>query len=108
MSHAAGAVKFPDGEIYHYEYNGTADVVVPHLYKTFDEMRDNWRRPDFWKECEVGEHNREPVEIATTYGSGFYWYGVACKECMCITAGFEPDYSPDRDELPSWYPRMEK
>ncbi|UYZ39074.1 hypothetical protein OD350_28800 (plasmid) [Clostridium beijerinckii] len=45
MSHGNGQVKFGDGNIKYFEYDGNADICRPKLYDTFDEIIDNWRKP---------------------------------------------------------------
>ena len=82
MSHASGAVKFKDGRKKYYEYNGTSDVCISHLYDTFEEMSDNWRQSE-WLSCECGEE--EEVEIYSSYGFGFCFKGKACKNCRSIS-----------------------
>ena len=84
MSHANGRVKFDDGAILHFEYNGTADMVCNCLYFSYDDMVSAWRNQQD-QVCECG--NAEPVEIATDYGSGSQWPGMACRHCMAITMG---------------------
>lgn len=79
MSSAEGAVKFADGEIWWYEYNGTSDIVVSHIYK---EMAENWRNHE-WKTCECDE-GEEVVEGYSSYGGGFYFKGLACRKCHSL------------------------
>lgn len=100
MSHASGAVKFPDGKIMHFEYNGTSDICISHLYETHEEMWAHWRKGT-WLECSCG--NDEPVEIGNNYGGGMYWNGRACRYCLAITDSLEP---PDgwSDGFPEWWP----
>ena len=76
MSHATGALKFKDGTIRYYEYDGTSDVVLSHHYKTIEEVSDNWREGE-WLDCNCGKE--EPVSIYTTYGGGFYLEGRLVK-----------------------------
>ena len=54
MSHAIGMIKFKDGKIRFYEYNGTSDVPISHHYNTRHEVNDNWRNHE-WLDCECGE-----------------------------------------------------
>lgn len=90
MSHDAGTVKFPDGTTMHYEYDGTADVALSHLYDTYEEMRANWRKGT-WLRCTCGKD--EEVTIATDYGGGDEWDGRACRHCRAITQGLSPSYN---------------
>ena len=99
MSHAYGQVKFQDGTVKHFEYNGTSDYAIPKLYNIKKEVSINWRT--FPKSrCSCGKD--EKVEIMTLYGDGFWWEGRACKFCMTITAGFEPDIDNFHDGIPEW------
>jgi hypothetical protein len=105
MSHANGQVKFNDGLVLHYEYNGTCDVVCPALWRTNKEVWAHWRdQPD--RDCTCGHD--EPVEIATDYGSGCYWTGRACRRCMVITDGFgtgfdETIYDREKTGITDWW-----
>lgn len=120
MSHANGKVRFNDGSIKHFEYNGSDNICIPKLYDTYDEMIENWRsfntlveenntphnkQPWYkrvfkkfkgnnteivYKKIDICNHNEEPVEIYTDYGLGFYWSGTACRKCMMIVKGKEP------------------
>lgn len=43
MSHASGLIRFKsDNKIGHYEYDGTADVVISHWYETAEERNNDW------------------------------------------------------------------
>ena len=81
MSHSSGAVKFNDGEIWYYEYNGTVEFVIPHIYKNYKDMKEHWRDHEY-KKCECG--NKEKVEIYSDYGGGFYFPGYACRQCKSL------------------------
>jgi hypothetical protein len=95
MSHAGGTVKFKDGLVLHYEYDGTSDVCISKLYDTFDEMWANWRTfPKVECKCEKDED----VTIHSTYGSGFEWEGGACRKCMCITRDLIPKQFQRNDD----------
>ncbi len=110
MSHAQGAVKFPDGKIMFFEYNGTVDICLPHLYETKEQLTDNWRRKD-WITCTCGNGNdftnHVRVRIATTYGYGYSWDGFACKECKCLLSPLDVNYDTETSGLPDWYPGRE-
>lgn len=101
MSHTDGRVVFPDGEILFFEYNGTVDQVIPSLYKTEEEMIDNWRSGE-WRECTCGTPG-EDVQVATSYGGGSFWQGKACRKCMCILSPISPDFEEEVDGFPDWW-----
>jgi hypothetical protein len=88
MSHSSGKVYFNDGAVLWFEYNGTADIVQPHLYKTIEELQAHWRRED-WAECTCGRPP-EPVIIEWHYGDGMHVPGYACRKCMVITGPLDP------------------
>jgi len=92
MSHASGQVKFKDGEVMFFEYNGTSDVYIPTLFRTAEELNDNWRG-DHWKECVCGK--AEDVLVYTSYGGGWTVPWRACKSCMGMTPGLDYDDSYD-------------
>jgi len=98
MSHAGGQVKFSDGIIMHYEYDGTSDWCIPKLYDTHKEMWNNWRKYEYEEtNC---EHELEDVIIYSDYGNGFYWLGKACRKCNMIIEGKNP-YPYDDDIFPT-------
>ena len=93
MSHASGKVRFNDGTIMHYEYDGTSDWVIPKLYDTHEEMWDNWRKYEYQEiHC---EHKLEDIEIYSDYGNGFYWKGKACRKCNMVIEGRSLDHIDD-------------
>ena len=102
MSHAYGQVRFGDGLILHFEYDGTSDVCLPHLWSSPQEVMAHWRRGLEWQECKCGREIPEPVIIAHDYGNGEWWYGGACRDCYAILDNCEP---PDNahDGLPIWW-----
>lgn len=109
MSHAMGAVLFPDGKIKHFEYNGTIDICQPKLFDSAELVSANWRTTD-WPVCSCGDNSNhhERVRIATTYGRGFSWDGFACNLCNCLLSPLEPNYDTQNEGLPDWYPALEK
>lgn len=88
MSDAFGHV-VKDGKIVAYfEYAGTADVVIPDLYDSYDELQAHWRKEE-WKKCNCGKEPEE-VLLYSDYGGGFYWPGKVCLPCHAIVDGFFP------------------
>lgn len=87
MSHAIGAVRFSDGKIMFYEFNGTADIAEENLYATAKQLSNHWRNHGK-RECKC--EKSEAVRIMDTYGSGKHWNGAACRKCKVITDGFFP------------------
>jgi len=83
MARTMGAIRFSDGTIRYYEYNGTSDVVMSFHYETKEEVSENWRS-NKWANCQCGK--LENVDIYTAYGVGFYiGDGQACKACNSIS-----------------------
>lgn len=108
MSHAVAQVKCADGAIYHAEYNGTSDVILPWLYVEESEMLAHWRRSG-WLECKDSDHAHETAEYAEDYGGGSHGPVAICRACMCITdvGAFHCrwDYEPSlwSNGLPDWW-----
>lgn len=103
MSHASGAVKFGDGTVMFYEYNGTSEVAVSHLYDNMQGVADNWRNGE-WLDCKCPK-GMEPVEIYSSYGEGFYWPGEACRTCRALHG---PRFTPEAVDAttsgePQWH-----
>ncbi len=93
MSHAIGAIKFQDGAVRFYEYNGTSDLVIGRHYATTEEVHNNWRNHTEPK-C---QHNKEEdVSIYADYASGIYMKGKACKCCGSLT-GERDEYGAVED-----------
>ena len=89
MSHASGYVVFNDGLKLYYEYNGTADIVLPKLWETMSEMEKHWREDNpFDRECVCG--NDEQVIVYTSYGGGWHFLSRACRKCKVITNAPNP------------------
>ena len=87
MSHSSGAVRFSDNTILFYEYNGTTDTVVNHLYDNLIKVWDNWRNHNNLK-CNCGRG--EGVEIYSSYSGGSHWTGKACRFCKAfVESNFE-------------------
>ena len=105
MSHSCGAVRFPDGAIYYYDYNGTSDVCVPVLVPHVTDVK---LRGMGWRECGCQEPQHEDVEIYSDYGGGFYWPGRACRKCLTITNGLTTDSAfeagLEKGGVPPWLP----
>lgn len=81
MSHSIGAIRFSDGTIRYYEYNGTSDIVLSCHYSTVGEVSEHWRnQPD--KYCICG--CEEEVSIYSSYAGGFYFKGKACRQCCSV------------------------
>lgn len=106
MSHASGSILFKDGTIKHYEYDGTADVVISHLYDTMQEVHDNWRKGT-WIDCSCGDE--EDVEVYTSYGYGSCFKGKACKKCCSVRSIEDKNDNfiytwegKDLDDMPEW------
>jgi hypothetical protein len=106
MSHAYGRVRFDDGTVLHFEYDGTSDVCISTLRTSRKEVWDHWRDQG-WNRCTCGRD--QPVEIAEDYGGGQWWAGRACRHCMAITDGLrEPEDEPTHTGLPDWWPVGER
>lgn len=81
MSHSIGAIKFNNGEIRYYEYNGTSDTVLSCHYPSQEEVLEHCRNQPH-NHCTCG--CEEEVSIYSSYGGGFYFKGKACKKCCSV------------------------
>lgn len=102
MSHSPGMVRFDDSLIMHCEYDGTNDIMQKKLYPTRADMIAAWRTyPPAKCECGRDEH----VVIATNYGPGIYWDGMACRHCQAITSNISwlGDNCPHNEGLVDWW-----
>ncbi len=99
MSNETGALKFKDGTIRYYEYDGTRDVVLSHHYSTIKDVADNWKKGELLNcNCE-GE---EFVSIFTKYGDGYYIDGKACKSCNSVRPNESDFHLFERNERDDW------
>jgi len=107
MSHSQGAIKVGES-IYWVEYNGTVDVLLPHLYNTQEELVANWRRRD-WKNCSCNPRQLVDGTVTVTYGRGFNWPIKVCLICMVAVDPLMPfdDERIHKDGIADWYPNKE-
>lgn len=104
MSHAYGVVKFSDGDVLHFEYNGTVDVCLPNLYSTQEELSKDWRNQT-WKHHSPNCNLQEDALMATNYGGGLGWNIKACKFCKLITDYHSCEDHQERNyisTMPDW------
>jgi hypothetical protein len=102
MSHALGAIQFPDGHIRYCETGD--DYVISHHYETIEEVNANWRQ-HYPLSCDCG--NEEEVDIYSDYGSGFYMEGKACLTCGSVEVIRDEGYvhfskAADMNEVNHW------
>lgn len=100
MSRASATFYFDDGTKLHGIYNGTSDVMQRFLSSDAHEPWDwyyecgSWQGKDCYAEVERREeactHEGEHVVVYSDYGSGEYWHGTACAECMIFKGPFDP------------------
>jgi hypothetical protein len=103
VSHATGAVRFPDGKVMFYLYNATSEVAISHLYDTMQAVVDSWGKGP-WLNCTCPTE-MEPVEIYSSYGLGFTYPGKACRTCRAL---YGPRYTPEMVDAtsngePQWH-----
>lgn len=100
MSNWNGLVRFTDGQIFYFEYNGTSDVCLPPLRNSFEEVTAHWREePERWDCICPSTALHQPVEIVISYG--MCWTGLACRQCQTIVGDLTP---PTETEFhrPDW------
>lgn len=84
MSEVLGLVKFKDGTIKYFVYNGVVNIAGPKLFDTCEKM---YKKNNEYIDIEVKHSiDDEEVEIYSDYANGFYWTGRANKEKMIITS----------------------
>lgn len=86
MSHAIGVVRFKDGSIGFFEYDGTSDTVINERVRdTYKEMKDNWRGSDNHSKCDCLDKDKEKVETFSNYGDGWYFESLFCRKHKSIS-----------------------
>jgi hypothetical protein len=98
MSRATLYVRFPDGEVRFGLYNGTSDIAWSPLYATQGEAWDVYTAEP-WPD---GTTEGTAVDVATNYGNGFWWRGVATRDALLSPLDPWQDAEIVVDELPDW------
>lgn len=92
MSNATGQVRFNDGLILFFVYGGTVNAVYPKLFETCEQAFDAWGDENHsFKNRVTSVVDRETVELATNYGGGITWHGIASRSAMEIIEGLRPN-----------------
>lgn len=88
MSHSSAQFYLDDGTVFWGEYNGTADIMLPRMFTTSEEMQAFWHQQDWdeHKDCSLDE----PCVVESHYGRGFKWNGSACRKCMLFLGPYNP------------------
>ena len=94
MSRSSGKVIKDKNVVGYFVYDGTVDVARPNIYKTAEEIHDNWNADGWSHKCECGEW--EDVILYSLYGGGFHWDAKACLKCGVIHG----DYLMQRIDYP--------
>lgn len=85
MSHAAGEVIQYGKIIGYFEYNGTADIILPKVYNTAQDLADHWRQGAMTCCTCKPQKGREPVILWSSYGFGSFCVSTFCSVCKLIT-----------------------
>ncbi|MFZ0829174.1 MAG: putative immunity protein [Verrucomicrobiia bacterium] len=101
MSHASGLVRFEDGTLRHFLYDGTNDFPLPKLWASSDAAWGHRREEDRHKKCTCGRPP-ESVEAFTFYGRGFEWPTTACRRCRVIVDCTTPSELGTLHGVPDW------
>jgi hypothetical protein len=93
VSHSSGKISVRGVHCGYFEYNGTSDFAMPRIYRTIEEVSDNWRnklglQPDYERRCQCD--NLMVVDCHADYGGGIEWQGTACFSCMELTERLDP------------------
>ncbi len=109
MGKAMGQVRFPNGDIMYFEYDGNTDTCDVPLFEDESELDETRFMRNFeHEECKCGRMPTN-IEIASGYGGGFHWHGTACYFCHVIVDGNDPfgnlggDPKVVEDGLPRWW-----
>jgi hypothetical protein len=94
MSNSIGKIRFSDGQILFFKYNGTYNAAINALYEDQDSA---WGAESKNKDCKCSSGS-EKVEIATDYGGGIRWTGFACRNCSLLTNGSTDPYRTEYAE----------
>lgn len=81
MSHAQGVVLLADRVLGYFEYNGTVDVAMHKIYKTENELSENWRKTQ--PSCSCVDGLTDVVLKVDSYDD-FSWPAKACLEHLNI------------------------
>lgn len=115
MSRACGYVRFPDGAVKAFIYNGTTDTVWPALFDTSDEAWEAYRQTKLPGEVDwewvffpepVGVE--EPVEIYSDYGHGFWWHAAATRNRIMTCLDWDEFIGDRHKGAPDWVKEMNR
>jgi len=109
MSRAGGYVRFPEGTIKAFIYDGTTDTVWPALFDTSREAWDAYsstkgdhfeRWSQIFEPTPIG--NEEDVEVYSDYGGGFWWHATATRNAITSRFFWDDFYEDCHDGAPEW------
>lgn len=100
MSGGTLFARFPDDTVKYGEYRGTSDIALPFLIDDIFDVYRTYKEGDYtWEKTEGDEIF--PVDLATNYGGGFSWKGMATIDTL--VDGFDPwENGTPEDGLPDW------
>lgn len=90
MSHSSGEVWVNGSRLGWFEYNGTADLVMPRIFLTQDELCDNWRNDHAQPWGEKCGCDKTAAIVVSHYGSVNAWEAEVCVPCMRICGPLNP------------------
>lgn len=117
MSRSFGLVKFKStGNVYYCMYNGTSDIMNPHLCtasECYDKETDGYWAITYCERLTDQKGWRFPedvadldeIEIYSDYGGGFYWNGTGSESARMIKDYLNPfdEVWPNiTDGTPEW------
>lgn len=101
MSNSPGEVWHREKLVGHYKYNGSSDVACTRIFKTFDELWENWGSLKVSDaQCTCGQPPQDVI-LYSDYGGGFHWPGKACLKCETIIGPRMP-YEEYKDDPCPW------
>jgi hypothetical protein len=103
MSRASAEFFFDDGDKLHGIYNGSSDYMAEFLSRDSHEPWDWYYGEGAWKDSRWEgkgrafdrvqcDHEGEHVLVRSDYGSGTFWHGKACRDCLVFKGPFAYGY----------------
>lgn len=85
MSHQQGDVLIDGKIVGYFEYDGTSDFARQRVFRTQEELCENWRKDQGSKCCHSEDHsNIIDVTLHAHYGNGLLWNSRICTDCLWI------------------------
>lgn len=64
------------------EFQGSAGIVHPAVFKTHEELVAVWRSPETWRVCSCEPPNAVEAVARHEDDEEIWWSGFACRTCL--------------------------